>query len=423
MRQRITGLLSGAPAESDSSMNIHEYQAKELLAKFGVAVPAGFAALTVDEAVAAAGRLPGPLYVVKAQIHAGGRGKGRFKELGPDAKGGVRLSKSLDEVRANAAEMLGNTLVTIQTGAAGKQVNRLYVTDGADIAREYYLSMLVDRKTGRIAMIVSTEGGMDIEEVAHATPEKITTITIDPAEGFQPHHGRAVAFALKLKGDLNKQAQQVARQLYEAFTATDMAMLEINPLIETAPDSSGAARIQVLDAKVSFDANALLRHPDIAALRDETEEDPAEVEASKYDLAYIKLDGDIGCMVNGAGLAMATMDIIKLNGMFPANFLDVGGGATTGKVTAAFKIILADPAVKGILVNIFGGIMKCDTIAEGIVAAAREVNLAVPLVVRLEGTNVDLGKQILASSGLAIVPADDLGDAAQKIVAEVKKAA
>ncbi|MDR2857879.1 MAG: ADP-forming succinate--CoA ligase subunit beta [Novosphingobium sp.] len=404
-------------------MNIHEYQAKELLAKFGVAVPAGFAALTVDEAVAAAGRLPGPLYVVKAQIHAGGRGKGRFKELGPDAKGGVRLSKSLDEVRANAAEMLGNTLVTIQTGAAGKQVNRLYVTDGADIAREYYLSMLVDRKTGRIAMIVSTEGGMDIEEVAHATPEKITTITIDPAEGFQPHHGRAVAFALKLKGDLNKQAQQVARQLYEAFTATDMAMLEINPLIETAPDSSGAARIQVLDAKVSFDANALLRHPDIAALRDETEEDPAEVEASKYDLAYIKLDGDIGCMVNGAGLAMATMDIIKLNGMFPANFLDVGGGATTGKVTAAFKIILADPAVKGILVNIFGGIMKCDTIAEGIVAAAREVNLAVPLVVRLEGTNVDLGKQILASSGLAIVPADDLGDAAQKIVAEVKKAA
>ncbi|HEX8055570.1 MAG TPA: ADP-forming succinate--CoA ligase subunit beta [Novosphingobium sp.] len=399
-------------------MNIHEYQAKELLAKFGVAVPAGYPALTVDEAVAAAGKLPGPLYVVKAQIHAGGRGKGKFKELGPDAKGGVRLSKTLDEVRANATDMLGNTLVTIQTGEAGKQVNRLYITDGADIAKEYYLSMLVDRATGRIAMIVSTEGGMDIETVAHDTPEKIQTIVIDPAEGFQPHHGRAVAFALKLKGDLNKQAQKVASQLYDAFVATDMAMLEINPLIETED-----GKIQVLDAKVSFDSNALFRHPDVAALRDETEEDPAEVEASKYDLAYIKLDGDIGCMVNGAGLAMATMDIIKLNGMFPANFLDVGGGATTEKVTAAFKIILADPAVKGILVNIFGGIMKCDTIAEGIVTAAKEVNLQVPLVVRLEGTNVEQGKAILASSGLAIVPADDLGDAAKKIVAEVKKAA
>jgi succinyl-CoA synthetase beta subunit len=399
-------------------MNIHEYQAKELLAKFGVAVPAGHAALSVDEAVDAAKQLPGPLYVVKAQIHAGGRGKGKFKELGPDAKGGVRLSKTLDEVRANATDMLGNTLVTIQTGEAGKQVNRLYVTDGADIAKEFYLSMLVDRASGRIAMIVSTEGGMDIETVAHETPEKIQTIVIDPAEGFQPHHGRAVAFALKLKGDLNKQAQKVASQLYDAFVATDMAMLEINPLIETTD-----GKIQVLDAKVSFDSNALFRHPDVAALRDETEEDPAEVEASKYDLAYIKLDGDIGCMVNGAGLAMATMDIIKLNGMFPANFLDVGGGATTEKVTAAFKIILADPAVKGILVNIFGGIMKCDTIAEGIVTAAKEVNLQVPLVVRLEGTNVDLGKQILASSGLAIVPADDLGDAARKIVAEVKKAA
>ena len=404
-------------------MNIHEYQAKELLAKFGVAVPAGHAALTVDEAVEAAKKLPGPLYVVKAQIHAGGRGKGKFKELGPDAKGGVRLSKTLDDVRANATDMLGNTLVTIQTGDAGKQVNRLYVTDGADIAKEYYLSMVVDRASGRIAMIVSTEGGMDIEEVAHSTPEKIQTIVIDPAEGFQPHHGRAMAFALKLTGDLNKQAQKVAAQLYEAFTATDMAMLEINPLIETAPDSSGAAQIQVLDAKVSFDSNALFRHPEIAALRDETEEDPAEVEASKYDLAYIKLDGDIGCMVNGAGLAMATMDIIKLNGMFPANFLDVGGGATTEKVTAAFKIILSDPAVKGILVNIFGGIMKCDTIAEGIVAAAKDVNLQVPLVVRLEGTNVELGKQILETSGLPIVSANDLGDAAKKIVAEVKKAA
>ncbi len=397
-------------------MNVHEYQAKELLAKFGVAVPAGYAALTVDEAVEAAKKLPGPLYVVKAQIHAGGRGKGKFKELGPDAKGGVRLSKSLDEVKANAAEMLGNTLVTVQTGEAGKQVNRLYVTDGADIAKEYYLSMLVDRKTGRIAMIVSTEGGMDIEEVAHSTPEKIRTIVIDPAEGFQPHHGRAVAFALKLKGDLNKQAQKVAAQLYDAFIATDMSMLEINPLIETTD-----GQILVLDAKVSFDSNAIFRHPDVAALRDETEEDPAEVEASKYDLAYIKLDGDIGCMVNGAGLAMATMDIIKLNGMFPANFLDVGGGASKEKVTAAFKIILSDPAVKGILVNIFGGIMRCDIIAEGIVAAAKEVNLSVPLVVRLEGTNVQQGKDILASSGLAIVPADDLGDAARKIVAEVKK--
>jgi len=399
-------------------MNIHEYQAKELLAKFGVAVPAGYAALSVDEAVAAAGKLPGPLYVVKAQIHAGGRGKGKFKELGPDAKGGVRLSKTIDEVRANATEMLGNTLVTVQTGEAGKQVNRLYVTDGADIAKEYYLSMLVDRKSGRIAMIVSTEGGMDIEQVAHDTPEKIRTITIDPAEGFQPHHGRAVAFALKLKGDLNKQAVKLAEQLYNAFTATDMSMLEVNPLIETTD-----GKLLVLDAKVSFDSNALYRHPDIVALRDETEEDPAEIEASKYDLAYIKLDGDIGCMVNGAGLAMATMDIIKLNGAFPANFLDVGGGASKEKVTAAFKIILSDPAVKGILVNIFGGIMRCDIIAEGIVAAAKDVSLSVPLVVRLEGTNVQQGKDILANSGLPIVAADDLGDAAKKIVAEVKKAA
>ncbi len=404
-------------------MNIHEYQAKELLAKYGVGIPAGHAALTVAEAVAGARQLPGPLYIVKAQIHAGGRGKGKFKELSPDAKGGVRLARSLDEVEANAREMLGNTLVTIQTGDAGKQVNRLYVTDGVDIAREYYLSMLVDRASGRIAIIASTEGGVNIEDVAHDTPEKITTITIDPAQGFQPHHGRAVAFALKLKGDLNKQAQLVTRQLYDAFTQLDCAMLEINPLVETAPDSSGSGKILVLDTKMSFDSNALYRHPDVEALRDETEEDPAEVEASKYDLAYIKLDGDIGCMVNGAGLAMATMDIIKLNGMFPANFLDVGGGATTEKVTAAFKIILADPAVKGILVNIFGGIMKCDTIAEGIVAAAKEVNLAVPLVVRLEGTNVEQGKAILEGSGLPIVSASDLGDAAKKIVAEVKQAA
>ena len=399
-------------------MNVHEYQAKELLAQFGVQVPKGIAALTVEDAVAAARSLPGPLYVVKAQIHAGGRGKGKFKELGPDAKGGVRLAKSVDEVEACAKEMLGNTLVTIQTGAAGKQVNRLYVTDGVDIASEFYLSMLVDRKSGRIAMIVSTEGGMDIETVAHDTPEKITTITIDPAQGFMPHHGRAVAFALKLSGALNKAAQVLSKQLYDAFVALDCAMLEINPLVETKDGN-----LLVLDTKMSFDSNALYRHPDVMALRDETEEDPAEVEASKHDLAYIKLDGDIGCMVNGAGLAMATMDIIKLNGAFPANFLDVGGGASKEKVTEAFKIILSDPAVKGILVNIFGGIMKCDIIAEGIVAAAKEVNLSVPLVVRLEGTNVEAGKDILANSGLPIVAANDLGDAARKIVAEVKKAA
>ena len=399
-------------------MNIHEYQAKELLAKYGVGIPAGHAALTVEEAVAAAKKLPGPLYVVKAQIHAGGRGKGKYKELPADAKGGVRLAKSIDEVEANAKEMLGNTLVTIQTGDAGKQVNRLYVTDGVDIAKEYYLSMLVDRASGRVAMIVSTEGGMDIEEVAHSTPEKITTITIDPAQGFQPHHGRAVAFALKLSGELNKQAQKLAGQLYTAFMDLDCAMLEINPLVETQDGN-----LLVLDTKMSFDSNAMFRHPDVEALRDVTEEDPAEVEASKYDLAYIKLDGDIGCMVNGAGLAMATMDIIKLNGMFPANFLDVGGGATREKVTEAFKIILSDSAVKGILVNIFGGIMKCDVIADGIVAAAKDVNLSVPLVVRLEGTNVDKGKEILENSGLPIVSANDLGDAAKKIVAEVKKAA
>jgi succinyl-CoA synthetase beta subunit len=398
-------------------MNIHEYQAKELLARHGIPVPAGHAALSVDEAVAAAGRLPGPLYIVKAQIHAGGRGKGRFKELGPDAKGGVRLARSAEEVRASAEEMLGKTLVTIQTGAEGKQVNRLYVTDGVDIAREYYLALLVDRGSGRVAMVASTEGGMDIEAVAHDTPEKIATITIDPAQGFQPHHGRSLAFALELDGDLARQAQKLARQLYDAFLALDCAMLEINPLVATDD-----GRMLVLDAKMSFDENALFRHPDVEALRDESEEDPAEVEASKYDLAYIKLDGDIGCMVNGAGLAMATMDIIKLNGAFPANFLDVGGGASKEKVTAAFKIILSDPAVKGILVNIFGGIMRCDIIAEGIVAAAREVDLKVPLVVRLEGTNVEEGKAILARSGLAIVPANDLGDAAQKIVAAVKAA-
>jgi succinyl-CoA synthetase beta subunit len=399
-------------------MNIHEYQAKELLAQYGVAVPRGIAAMSVDEAVEAAKQMPGPLYVVKAQIHAGGRGKGKFKELGPDAKGGVRLAKTLDEVRTAATDMLGNTLVTIQTGEGGKQVNRLYVTDGVDIEKEFYLALLVDRATSRIAVVVSTEGGMNIEDVAHDTPEKITTITIDPATGLMPHHGRSVANALGLKGDLAKQAQKVLAGLYAAFVASDAEQIEINPLAVCAGD-----QLLVLDAKVAFDGNAMFRHKDLAELRDLTEEDPAEIEASKYDLAYIKLDGNIGCMVNGAGLAMATMDIIKLNGEFPANFLDVGGGASKEKVTAAFKIILKDPAVKGILVNIFGGIMKCDIIADGIVAAAKEVNLSVPLVVRLEGTNVQQGKDILANSGLPIVAANDLGDAAQKIVAEVRKAA
>ena len=399
-------------------MNIHEYQAKELLAKFGVPVPAGHAALSVEEAVEAARQLPGPLYVVKAQIHAGGRGKGKFKELGPDAKGGVRLARTLDEVRANATDMLGNTLVTVQTGPAGKQVNRLYITDGVDIEKEFYLALLVDRATSRIAVVASTEGGMNIEDVAHDSPEKITTITIDPATGLMPHHGRAVAKALGLTGDLAKQAQSTLAGLYAAFLGTDASQIEINPLAVCAGD-----RLMVLDAKVGFDSNAMFRHKDLAELRDLTEEDPAEVEASEYDLAYIKLDGNIGCMVNGAGLAMATMDIIKLNGEFPANFLDVGGGASKEKVTAAFKIILKDPAVKGILVNIFGGIMKCDIIADGIVAAAKEVNLSVPLVVRLEGTNVQQGKDILAGSGLPIVAANDLGDAAKKIVAEVRKAA
>lgn len=399
-------------------MNIHEYQAKELLAKYDIGIPAGHSAMSVEEAVEAAKKLPGPLYVVKSQIHAGGRGKGKFTELGPDAKGGVRLAKSIEDVESDARDMLGNTLVTIQTGDEGKQVNRLYVTDGVDIEQEYYLAMLVDRATGRVAMVVSTEGGMDIEDVAHNTPEKITTITIDLAQGFMPHHGRAAAFALKLEGDLNKACQKLCAKLYTAFMDLDTEMLEINPLVETKD-----GQLLVLDTKMSFDGNALYRHKDVEAMRDETEEDPAEVEASEYDLAYIKLDGNIGCMVNGAGLAMATMDIIKLNGAFPANFLDVGGGATKEKVTAAFKIILKDPAVEGILVNIFGGIMKCDIIADGIVAAAKEVNLSVPLVVRLEGTNVAKGKEILETSGLPIVSADDLGDAAKKIVAEVKQAA
>lgn len=399
-------------------MNIHEYQAKELLAKFGVPVPDGHAAMTVEDAVRAAKLLPGPLWVVKAQIHAGGRGKGKFKELGPDAKGGVRLARSIDEVRAHAEEMLGKTLVTIQTGEHGKQVQRLYITDGVDIAKEFYLALLVDRSTGRIAVVASTEGGMDIEAVAHDTPEKIETITIDPATGLMPHHGRAVAAALGLSGDLAKQAANVLARLYDAFLGTDASQIEINPLAITDD-----GKLMVLDAKVGFDSNAMFRHKDLAELRDFSEEDPMEIEASKHDLAYIKLDGDIGCMVNGAGLAMATMDIIKLNGAFPANFLDVGGGASKEKVTAAFKIILSDPAVKGILVNIFGGIMRCDIIAEGIVEAAREVELSVPLVVRLEGTNVQEGKDILAMSGLPIVAANDLGDAARKIVEQVKEVA
>ncbi len=398
-------------------MNIHEYQAKAVLKEFGVPVSRGVPVLKVEDAEAAARELGGPLWVVKSQIHAGGRGKGKFKEAAAGDKGGVRLAKSVDEVKLFVEQMLGNTLVTVQTGPAGKQVNRLYVEDGSDIAKEFYLSALVDRVTSRVSFVVSTEGGMDIEDVAHKTPEKIKTFSVDPATGVMPHHGRTVAKALGLVGDLAKQAEKLVAQLYAAFVAKDMAMLEINPLIVTKQGD-----LKCLDAKVSFDSNALYRHPDILALRDETEEDAKEIEASKYDLSYIALDGTIGCMVNGAGLAMATMDIIKLYGMEPANFLDVGGGASKEKVTAAFKIITADPNVKGILVNIFGGIMRCDVIAEGVIAAVKEVGLKVPLVVRLEGTNVDLGKTIIGESGLNVIPADDLDDAAQKIVKAVKEA-
>jgi succinyl-CoA synthetase beta subunit len=400
-------------------MNIHEHQAKAVLREFGVPVPRGAPAFTVDEAVKAAESLTGsPVFVVKSQIHAGGRGKGRFEGLGADAKGGVRVVKSIDEVRTNAEEMLGRVLVTHQTGPKGKQVNRLYIEEGADIAKEFYLSLLVDRETSRISVVASTEGGMDIEEVAHDTPEKIKTFSIDPATGVMPHHGRNLAKALNLFGDSAKQAAQILTQLYAAFQAKDMAMLEINPLVVS---STGA--LKVLDAKVSFDSNALYRHADIVELRDFSEEDEKEIEASKYDLSYIALDGSIGCMVNGAGLAMATMDIIKLYGAEPANFLDVGGGASKEKVTAAFKIITADPAVKGILVNIFGGIMRCDIIAEGVIAAVKDVGLKVPLVVRLEGTNVEQGKAIIRDSGLNVIPADDLADAAEKIVKAVKEAA
>ena len=396
-------------------MNIHEYQAKAVLKEFGVPVSRGVPIFKADEAEAAAKELGGPLWVVKSQIHAGGRGKGKFKEASAGDKGGVRLAKSIDEVKEFAKQMLGATLVTIQTGPSGKQVNRLYLEDGSDIEKEFYLSLLVDRETSWVAFVVSTEGGMDIEKVAHDTPDKIVTFSVDPATGIMGHHGRTVAQALGLKGDLAKQAEKLVVQLYTAFLAKDMEMLEINPLIV-----SKQGELKCLDAKMSFDSNSLYRHPDIVALRDTTEEDAKEIEASKYDLAYIALDGTIGCMVNGAGLAMATLDIIKLYGESPANFLDVGGGASEEKVTAAFKIITADPNVKGILVNIFGGIMKCDVIARGVIAAVKTVGLQVPLVVRLEGTNVEDGKKIINESGLNVLSANDLDDAAQKIVNAVK---
>jgi succinyl-CoA synthetase beta subunit len=409
LRARDALLLCGPippfPVFSEPFMNIHEYQAKEVLRGFGVPVPKGIPAFTVEEAVAAAKQLPGPVWVVKAQIHAGGRGKG----------GGVKVVKSIADVEKEAKRMLGMTLVTHQTGPHGRVVKRLYIEDGSAIDRELYLSALVDRATSRVAFIVSTEGGMDIEEVAHKTPEKIQTFQIEPAVGYSPYVGLDIATALKLKGDSAKQCGKLVQSLYNAFLAKDMSLLEINPLVVTKDGN-----VVCLDAKINFDDNALFRHKDIQELRDLDEEDPMEVEASKYDLNYIKLDGEIGCMVNGAGLAMATMDIIKLYGSEPANFLDVGGGASKEKVTAAFKIIVSDPNVKGILVNIFGGIMKCDIIAEGIVAAAKEISLKVPLVVRLEGTNVELGKKILADSGLPIVSGNDLADAAQKIVKAVK---
>jgi succinyl-CoA synthetase beta subunit len=396
-------------------MNIHEYQGKQLLKSFGAPVADGVAIFKPDEAANAARSLPGPLYVVKSQIHAGGRGKGKFKELSPDAKGGVRLAKSIEEVQHHVKEMLGNTLVTKQTGEAGKQVNRLYIEDGADIDRELYLSLLVDRSVGRIAFVVSTEGGMDIEAVAHDTPEKIITLAIDPETGVTADDVQKINAAYGLSGDAAKDGEKLFPILYKAFVDKDMSLLEVNPLIVMKD-----GRLRVLDAKVSFDGNALFRHPEILELRDKTEEDSKEIEASKWDLAYVALDGNIGCMVNGAGLAMATMDIIKLYGAEPANFCDVGGGAGKEKVAAAFKIITADPRVEGILVNIFGGIMKCDVIAEGVVAAVKEVGLKVPLVVRLEGTNVELGKKIINESGLNVISADDLDDAAKKIVAAVK---
>jgi succinyl-CoA synthetase beta subunit len=398
-------------------MNIHEYQAKILLARYGVAVPKGAVAYTPDEAEKVARELGGPVWVVKSQIHAGGRGAGRFKD-DPNGKGGVRVVKSIDEVKKNAAAMIGKTLITKQTGPKGKEVKRIYVEEGCDIKRELYLGMLVDRATHRVTVMASTEGGMDIEDVAHKTPEKIIKIAVDPAQGLQSYYARKVAFALGLEGKQVGACVKFLTAMYEAFTGLDASIVEINPLVVT-----GAGEVLALDAKMNFDDNALFRHKDVADLRDEDEEDPMELEASKHELNYVKLDGSIGCMVNGAGLAMATMDIIKLYGGEPANFLDVGGGATRERVTQAFKLILSDPNVEGILVNIFGGIMRCDVIAEGVVAAAREVALNVPLVVRLEGTNVDLGKKILKNSGLKIVSGDNLADAAEKIVKAVKEAA
>ncbi len=396
-------------------MNIHEYQAKAILRDYGCPVSDGRPVTKAEEAKTAAGELDGPLWVVKAQIHAGGRGKGKFKEADAGEKGGVRLAKSVEEAAEEAKKMLGRTLVTHQTGPEGKQVNRIYIEAGSDISRELYLALLVDRQTSAVSIVCSTEGGMDIEEVAAATPEKILSFSIEPATGYQPFHGRKVAFALGLEGAAVKQMVQLLGNLYRAFTEKDMEQLEINPLI-VMPDGN----LKVLDAKVGFDGNAIYRHADVAALRDETEEDPKELAASKYDLNYIALDGEIGCMVNGAGLAMATMDIIKLYGAEPANFLDVGGGATKEKVTEAFKIITSDKNVKGILVNIFGGIMRCDVIAEGVIAAVKEVGLKVPLVVRLEGTNVEKGKEIIATSGLNVIAADNLSDGAEKIVKAVK---
>jgi succinyl-CoA synthetase beta subunit len=398
-------------------MNIHEYQGKELLKAYGVTVLDGYVAWTPEEAVEAAKKLPGPVYVVKSQIHAGGRGAGKFKDA-PEGKGGVRLAKSLDEVKEAAAAMIGHTLITKQTGPTGRIVRRVYVEAGCDIKRELYLSLLIDRSVSEIVIIASTEGGMEVEEVAAHSPEKILRAPIDPASGISSFHARKLAFGLGLEGKQVATFTKFVTAMYEAFVALDVAVIEINPLVVT-----GSGEIIALDAKVSFDDNALYRHAEIEKLRDESEEDPKELEATKHSLNYVALDGSIGCMVNGAGLAMATMDIIKLYGAEPANFLDVGGGATKERVTAAFKIILSDPNVEGILVNIFGGIMRCDVIAEGVIAAAREVSLSVPLVVRLEGTNVQLGKDIMAKSGLPIIPADNLADAAEKIVKAVKEAA
>ena len=396
-------------------MNIHEYQAKALLRSYGAPVSDGRVVLKAEDAKTAAGEMDGPLWVVKAQIHAGGRGKGSFKEADAGEAGGVRLAKSVEEAANEAKRMLGRTLVTKQTGEVGKQVNRIYIEDGSGIETEMYLALLVDRQTSRVSFVASTEGGMDIEEVAESTPEKILSFSVDPATGYQPYHGRRIAFNLGLSGKQVKQCVALMGTLYQLFVEKDMEMLEINPLIVT-----DTGELKCLDAKMGFDGNAIYRHPDIAELRDTTEEDPKELEASKYDLNYIALDGEIGCMVNGAGLAMATMDIIKLYGAEPANFLDVGGGATKEKVTEAFKIITSDPQVKGILVNIFGGIMRCDVIAEGVVAAVKEVGLQVPLVVRLEGTNVEEGKKIINESGLDVIAADDLKDGAEKIVKAVK---